>query len=278
MIIHVSGKTRRGKSSLVTAMVLDKYMKYYNSNYTNCCSYIKWQNKTYGRNLSLPPQRHVVCSNFDLTRKYPNMQSYQVSGYTFGAPNQFDADVKPLIPYGVYIFDECQRYWDSKEDRHLPPWVTQAFELSGQAYLTIYLISQRYIRLHPDIRAIVDLFIYVEESEHTFIVNGKKVKSDKFLPFGRLVKTEWKGREFEDEGDIEAYIKSKENKHLGKPFKYVFHGDIRKHYNPTNYAVNLEDLSKDYRYFDDVPLSTKRPASWDNYKKTLTKKDKKEVA
>lgn len=271
MIYHVSGKTRRGKTSFVVAYILTEYLKYFNDNYKNACDYIKFENKYYNTNLTLPPQRHVVSANFAIRRKYPTLESYPISGFEFGVPNKF-CKTKKLIPYGVYVFDECQKYWDSKNDKSLPPWVTQGFEWSGQLFIILFLISQRYIRLHPDIRAIVDKFIYIEKSTHTFLINGKKVKSDKFLKEGKLIKTEWTGGQFEYEGDIEAYIKSSENKKLGEPFKYEFKGDIRKHYNPNNYAVNMEDLDQDFNYVEYG--ATERPKEWDNFKKTGGKSGK----
>lgn len=279
MIIQVSGKTRAGKTSLVTAMVLNEYMRFRNAQYKASCKYTKFQNKKYNSNLTLPPQRHVVSANFDIYRRFPSMQSYPISGFEFGVPNKFQKSIKKLIPYGVYVFDESNRYWDSKDTRGLPPWVTQVFEWSGHINLTIFLITQRYIRLSPDIRGIVDTFIYVEKSIHTFIVNGKKVKSDKFIP-GKLIKTEWYGRSFEFEGELEAYLKHTEKfDNLGQPFYYSFDGDIRKHYNPTAYAVNMENLDNDFEYYDYDGVK-ERPTEWDDWKKKAKQetKSKEEVA
>ena len=192
------------------------------------------------------------------------MESYHISGFEFGVPHPKAPEVKKLIPYGVYAFDECQRYWDSKDNKSLPPWVSQAFELSGHIFLEIFLISQRYMRLHKDIRDIVDVFTYIEESEHTFVLNGKKVKSNIFIPNAQLIKTEWKGRQFDEDVEIEAYL-SKADKKAGRKFSYTFYGDIRNYYDPYNYSVDFDDDSKDYNYSSQ--LNDTKPASWDNYKK-----------
>ena len=272
MIIQVTGKTRAGKTSLVTAMVINEYMKFRNSQYQASCKYTKYENKAYGMNLTLPPQRHVVSANYDIYRKFPTMKNYPISGFEFGVPNKFQ-NVKRLIPYGVYVFDESNRYWDSKDTRGLPPWVTQVFEWSGHIFLIIFLITQRYIRLNPDIRGIVDKFIYVEKSIHTFKVGKHIVKSDKFIP-GKLIKTEWYGREFQYEGELEAYLKHTENLTVGEPFYYAFEGDIRKHYNPTAYAVNMENLDNDFDYYDYDGIK-ERPVEWDEWKKKA-KEEKKE--
>jgi hypothetical protein len=271
MITHVCGKPRRGKTSLVVAMILNEYMKYNNTNYKKACEYIKNQNKN-GAERTLPPQRHVVSANFNIYKRFPTLSSYPISGWEFGCPNPY-IYTKPLIPYGIYAFDEAQRYFDSKGDQRLPPWVTQAFELHGHIFLTMFLITQRYIRLNADIRDIVDRFIYVEKSVHTYIVDGHKVKSEKFLPYGRLIKTVWYGREFEDGDQIEDYVKK--NAKVGKAFKYEFEGDIKSHYNPYAYAVEMENLNNDFNYYD-FEL-TERPKEWSNYKKKLEPKKQEEM-
>lgn len=265
---HVNGKPRRGKTSYVVARVLNEDLKYINERYYLSCEYIKDQNKTLELKRSFPPQRHVVSANFKIKRIYPNMESYDISGFEFGVPNPY-CSVKPLIPYGVYVFDEAQKYFDSKGEKELPPWVTQAFEWRGHIFLKIYLISQRVMRLNVDIRDTVDIFTYIEKSTHTYIINGKKVNANKFLDYGKLIKTVWSGRRFESADEEVAYIKG--DKTLGEPFKYEFFGNIKEHYNPHNYAVNVEDLSKDFKYYD-YQLITNRPKEWDDYKKLITKK------
>lgn len=269
-LIHVTGDPRTGKSSYVVARNITDNMQYFNWRYSAACKYIKTQNKVKGITRTLPPQRHVVHSNMMIWRNYPSMSSYPMSGFEFGAPNKY-CKTRPFVPYGVYIFDEAQRYFDSKGDKELPPWVTQAFELHGHIYLEIYLITQRPVRLHKDVRAICKERIHIEMSEHTYLINGKYVKSDKFLDEGKLIKTVWYGRQFKSMGEHERYVESerKEDRELGKPFKYVFYGDIKSHYNPTAYAVEMEDLSQDFNYIDYG--ANDKPSAWLNYKKEMKK-------
>ena len=272
-IIHVTGDPRAGKTSYVVARNLTENMTYFNWRYRAACNHIKWRNKITGRTKALPPQRHVIFSNILIWRRYPNMSIYPMSGWEFGVPTDVCLQVKALVPYGVYIFDEAQEYFDSKGDKELPPWVTRAFERHGHIFLEIFLITQRPTRLNKDIRAIAREHIHIESSEHTYLVGKHKIKSDKFLDYGKLIKTVWHGRQFKTAGEHETYVdgKSKEDKSLGKPFKYVFHGDIRSHYNPTAYATEMEDLSKDYNYYDYT--ATDRPEAWDNWKKKVKKDD-----
>lgn len=278
--IHVTGNPRAGKTSYVVARIITENMQYFNWRYQSACSYIKAKNKTCGYSRSMPPQRHVVYSNINIWRRYPNMASYPFSGWEFGAPNQYCPYTRPLMPYGVYAFDEAQRYFDSKgEGRDLPPWVTQGVELSGHIFLELIFITQRPPRLHKDIRSICDERIHIEKSIHTFKIGKKTVKADKFLDTGKLIKTEWFGREFDSMGDHETYVDGgKDSEKLGRKFKYVFEGDIRNHYNPYQYALEMEDLNKDFEYLDN-PIR-QRPAEWSNYKKPTKaeKRDGKETA
>ena len=272
MIESVSGKRRTGKTSYVAARILSEDMLYYNERYEDAVSYIKSINKDEGFELTLPPQRHVVSANFDIVNRYPYMKNYPISGFEFGIPHPRAPEVKKLIPYGVYAFDEAQRYWDSKENKSLPPWVTQAFELSGHIFIDIYLISQRYMKIHRDIREIVDVFTYIEKSEHTYIVHGKMRKTNKFIPNGRLVKTKWIGRQFDDEFEIESYLNGT-NRKAGRYFTYEFYGDISQHYDPWSYRCDFEDDHKNFDYSSEI--KDERPASWDNYRKEQKKNESK---
>lgn len=274
-IIHITGLPRTGKSSLAVAMEINEDLTYFSWRYNSANKYIKEKNKTSKVIRALPPQRHVVFSNILMSRRFPTMFSYPMSGFEFGAPNPY-CKTRPFVPYAAYVFDEAQRYFDSKGDGALPPWVTQAFELHGHIFLKIILITQRPVRLHKDIRAICDIRIHVEESVHYYKIGKRTIKSNTFLDKGRLFKTIWYGREFRSASEHERYVDSerKEDKDLGKPFKYEFKGDIRSHYNPYAYAVEMEDLSKDFNYIDYGP--TERPAEWSNYKQQKKEKEKKE--
>ena len=275
-LIHITGDPRAGKTSLAVAEILTEDMGWFNWRYQSACKAIKERNKKRGLTHTMPPQRHVVSGNITIATHCPRMSIYPMSGWEFGCPNSY-CKTRPFIPYGVYIFDEAQRYFDSKgEGKELPPWVTQAFELRGHIFLKIILITQRPVRLHKDIRSVCSMRIHVEKSVHMYMIGKRKVKSREYLNEGKLVKTVWYARMFNSAGEHEAYVdgKDKESKHLGKAFKYVFNGDIKSHYNPYEYAVEMEDLSKDFNYVDYG--ATERPDEWSNYKKKARVKDGKE--
>lgn len=265
MLEIVCGKPGKGKTSYVVAHVINEEFWFNNPRYFKTLHYIKSLSNAYGINLTEPPERHAVTSNFDIYRMYPKMKNYEMSGWDFGIPNTHHPTTRQLIPHGLYVFDEAQKYFDSKNEK-LPPWVTQAFELRRHIGLDIYLMSQRYIRIHKDIREIADVFTYIDEITHTYLLpNGKKCKSHVLLPDGKIIETKWDFHQFENEGDLQRYIDGEKN--LGVKGKYKFIGDINEHYDTHSYAVALEDLSKDFEYHDLTDLNDERPATWDNYKK-----------
>ncbi len=255
MIIHISGKTRRGKTSLAVAMVMDYLTGVDDERYINSCNYIKNLQKQ-GYNVSLPPQHHIVSANINIEDKYPNVKAYKVSGFKLGLPLPEDlakedkfknVQTERLIPHGVYLLDECAKYYKYKE---LPPWVLRMYELSGQYFLLFLLISHRYIGINKDLRALIDKFIYVVESMHTYIVNGKTIKQRKYREDGKLIKTVWTYYEFEDEGDLEQFLQTttKEKSKIGKKCTYTFNGDIKSHYDPYNFKKAFENHPNDFSY------------------------------
>lgn len=266
------GKPRRGKTSCAVANIIDEDLKYCNDRYLSAKEYIETVNKNYNIELSLPPERHVVSANIDIYRKYPSMAAYKMSGFDFGVPNPHQK-TKRLIPFGVYVFDEAQKYFDSKGDYSLPPWVTQAFELRGHIFLKIILICQKPKRIHSDIRSVVDEFIWIEKSVHTYKIGRKFFKSEEFTNAGELVKTKWTGRRFTEESDLFAYLSGE--KHLGEKYEYIFYGNIKDHYDPYNFAGIFEDYSEDFAYYDESSTFGQKPESWSNYKKQNNGKGKK---
>ena len=265
-IIHVTGMPRHGKSSYVTARILNEDMTYFNSRYKKACAYIKFKNKQNGTSRALPPFRHVVYGNMFIYRKFPYMCMYPMSGWEFGAKNNVCPETLPIMTFGVYAFDEARKYFGSKSDnRDLPPWVVQAFEQHGHSHLKIFLITHRPEELNKDIRPLCEERIHIEKTTHYYKVGKAKVKSDKLLGYGKLYKTIWHGRQFDNLNDHENYVDGKD-KTAGKPYKYVFHGAINNHYNPTQFANEMEDNTKDFRYLSEK-MCNDRPNSWSNYKK-----------
>lgn len=272
-MIHVTGNPRHGKSSYVAARVLvEDIQNRGNERYKKFVKYLQQLAKR-GIIRSLPPYRHLVYGNLRIWKTRPFMCSYPMSGFEFGVPNKHCPQTKPLVKWGVYVFDEARKYFGSKSDnRDLPPWVVQAFEQHGHIFLKIFLITHRPEELNKDIRPLCDERIHIEKSWHYYKIGKQVVKSDKFLNHGRLFKTVWYGRQFDNLNDHENYVDGKD-KDAGKPYKYVFYGAINKHYNSTQFAEEVEDYDNDFRYLDD-DICDNRPESWSNYKKEEKRRKK----
>ena len=279
-IISVSGKTRRGKTSWVLASLLSELIGEDNERYVNCVEYLE-ELKRKGVEVTLPPQEHTISANIDFVNHFPDKKAYEVNGFDLGVPNDFHETLR-LMPYGTYILDEAQRYYMQDETKHLPPWVLMMFQISGQYYIKFILISQRYIWIHKDIRALVDLFVYILECKHKYKIGKKIITTDKLLKHGKLLSTTWWYKEFDDEAEIELYLKAsrKDKKNYGKSCKYTFKGDITQHYDRNNFQGIIENTSKDFRYFGASIWDFTKPDTWKNYKdvKDKEKKNGKKIA
>lgn len=250
MIIHISGKTRRGKTSLAVAMVMDMLTGVDSERYIEAVHYINNLQKQ-GKNVSLPPQPHVVSANINIVDQFPNRNAYFVDGRELGLQTD-GINTQRFIPYGVYVLDECAQYYNFKE---LPDYMVRMFEIHGQYFLYFILISHRYLGVNTRIRALVDKFLYVTDCMHTYIINGKKIKQRKYRDDGELVKTVWNYKEFEDESDLVQYLSatSDQKKNIGKNCTYTFNGDIKSHYDPYNFKAAFEDHPNDFSYRTSKP-------------------------
>ena len=265
-IIHISGKTRKGKTSMVVAMNIPLLNGTDDERYIESTNYIKVLQKQ-GEKVTLPPQNHVVSANIDIKDDYPNCKAYKVSGFNLALPAEDEngkelIPTERLIPYGVYILDECAKYYKYAK---LPPSVLRMFELHGHYFLQFYLISHRYIGVNKDLRALVDKFWYVIGCEHKYIINGKTVWRAKYIKNCEIIETRWTYIEFEDEGDLDLYLKSTstDKKHLGKKCTYTFKGDIRTHYDAYNYKEYFEKHPRNFTYSTDNNLDKiGEPKSW----------------
>lgn len=263
----VIGKPRSGKTSYVVAKIIEEDLTYLNARYESFCEYLKNYNKTHNKELSFPPEKHVVHANFEIFTQFPNMHSYTINGFEFGTKTQFQK-TKRLVPHGVYAFDECQRIWPSKNNFTLPPWVTDAFELRGHIDLKIYLIAQKLTKLHSDIRATVDVFTLIKKSIHTYLIDGKRVKTHKLLGYGNLLSTTFYGIHFEEEAQILKYLQDGTN--VGQSFIHTHKGSIDENYNPYSFEKEVTDNDDDFNFVNNV-VPNKRPKAWDTYKKELKK-------
>ena len=247
MITIIVGKRKRCKSGLSKMLVYDELSGRDKSRYYLAKKDIEELNKN-GGNLSLPPEAHVIFANDKTYTHFPDFHAYLFDPNKFAIPND-KYDTIRIMPHGTYIIDECHKYYNSKM-KEIDTFKIQAFEISGHYDVNIILIAHRIMQIHKDIRDLADRIIHVDDSEHTYIVNGKKVKSKPYLKLGELIKTEVWGREFDDVADAIAYAEStkRDKKKYGKDFDMVFKGNIRACYDLFNLKSVFEKTVKDFDY------------------------------
>lgn len=175
------------------------------------------------------PKDHLVYSDIFIHGSETSIRenvSYFSTGYRFGLPNDdFETD---YFPYGsTIIFDETRKYWPARKSMSGFEYggthdkVLEAFELSRQAGLDIYLIMQLPNQVDIQIRSQAHRVVAPESMDFQLV--GKKLKH---------IETIWKGKEFKSIEDYERCLHGEKVDY--SDFKYVFKGDIRECYD-TNF-------------------------------------------
>lgn len=217
MIVGICGLPRKGKTALLTYFAIQCMTT--NRRYTDCVNKIKELNAG-GFKFSLPPQKHVVYTNYDVIYKsydYGTKLSYKFNPYYMGMPNSQHPTLL-LAPYADIFITEGQRPLNSRMSFRLSDFVSQFYETGGHIGYNFYIDCQRLNLLDANVRELMELVIEVQSI--TFKENHN----------GEVVKTIWHTKNFNSCFDYDLYLSSGKKKG-GKSFKYVFNGDIKKYYN-----------------------------------------------
>jgi len=216
MITGICGLPRKGKTALLTYFALLKMVD--KSRYYDCKSKINELNAG-GYNFSLPTERHVVYSNYDIIFKSyecGTLHSYKFNPFYMGMPNSQHPTLL-LAPFADIFITEGQRPLNSRMSYLLSDFVSQYYETGGHIGYNFYIDCQRLNLLDANIRELMELVIEVQGIEY-------KEKN------GKCIKTIWTTKEFNSCFDYDLYLQSGKQKG-GKTRKYTFKGDIRKCYN-----------------------------------------------
>ena len=201
-IIAIIGKPRTGKTALVTLFGSNKMLDDSFDDYVDSKREIKSLNDGGFNYLEPPPSNHLVFSDYRISIN-KRLQSYYVDGFKIGLPNPF-FETMLIPPYSTLIFDEAQRYWNSRMSKYLREEVYHWFQLHGQNHYKIYMTCQRFETIDINIRALVDKIIVIEDL---------KIKEDKY---GRVKKMIWTTREFTSSDVAEQYCMQKDKKEISK--------------------------------------------------------------
>lgn len=217
MITIIYGKPRVGKTSYMTAR-LNEYA-FSEIRRKQIRAEIMQRNAN-GFSLSVP--KYSVATNYTAVfRKfgYTARPSVVINPYCLGFKND-SVDTYFLPPYTAIGIMEGQRYFNSRNFKKFPDWVSRFYELHGHNYLDIFIDTQRPNLIDTNIR---ELACFVEIIEKVDTVNGCKwycryIDSEfervRYNDSGRTDKNFFTEFEFEIDYNVFSLYDSRESKPL----------------------------------------------------------------
>ena len=205
-ITIIVGKPGAGKTLFATNVVVDKLINSFDD-YIRAKREIKRLKNGGYRYLDNPPQRHLCYADYEV-KINSKLKAYSLDGFKFGLPNPY-FETQFIPPYATLVFDEAQRYYDSRNAKSLRPEVYNAFQIHRQNHYNIILVCQRLANIDVNIRALADKVIVIDEL---------KTKTDEY---GRIKNITWITREFEAPDVAEDYCNKKDNPEFAKLGKKV---------------------------------------------------------
>ena len=236
MITIIFGEPGAGKTSLLAYFLKQIYRRQGDRLLNECRDRIAEENKTREKPLTLPNEPPIFC---DFAVKFlvgyeKEYSPYFINGYYFGVEN--GKMPTQYVPPGSKIFlSEAQRYFDSRRSATFPDHVSRAFEMHRHFGLDIYLDAQREGLIDLNIRGLCKRFIEVRKAEHEKTATG------------RIVKTTFFCREFDDLISVEQYLSGGSNAY--RETTYVNRGNIFRSFDSFNHQNDfIPGKGRDYRY------------------------------
>lgn len=143
-------------------------------------------------------------------------EPYILNPYYMGTVNS-KLDTQYLPPYSQIFISEMQTYADSRKSITFPPQMSALFAKRRHFKYEIYMDGQRGVFIDKKVRELCDRIIEIQEQEH--------VRDE----FRRIVKTNWRVREFEGYEAYEDYLERKGVCYIEKTYEYE--GNVFKIYN-----------------------------------------------
>ncbi len=189
--------------------------------------------------LSLP-EKVPVFANFEMLFNMGYEETYSpyfLDEEYFGLPNM-DKLVAPVPPYSIIAFQEMDDEYESRS-RNVAKSVAGLYNKRRHFGLEIFMDLHRVMILDSIIRDVTDVFIEIQRQEHEYNFAG------------RIIKTSWYCREFNDSKEILRYINTNGKEGAYKETVYTHTGDIFKCYNTQSCAKDF--LPKDGEDFVYLP-------------------------
>lgn len=166
----IFGPRGRGKDLLCTYFAIQKML--YGSEDTYQSKRIVDEYNSMGFNFSTDYD-HLLYANYDINCRgtfCPNRSSYVFSPYRLGLYDpKHDTDILP--PLVLAIITEAQRIFNSYVSKKFRDSFCAYFETSRHWGIDFILNCQRPILICPNVRELVDEFMYIEKLEHDYDIH-----------------------------------------------------------------------------------------------------------
>ncbi len=255
MITIVFGKPGSGKTAYMTADAVG-YMN-------NSAACLKLLEDSRSQIVALQsftmPEVSPVYSNYPITVPYGygrQRVSYYVDGFHLGFDN-LNVPVLHLPPSSRIYLAEAQRYYNSRNSKDFPEWVSRYFEEHRHYGLNIMLDVQRPGLIDVNIRELCERFVEVLELKH------EKDES------GNIVTTTFVLREYTDWKFVEKSLAGDEN--VGQLIAERFEGNVFEHYKSKSYFdvfLPASDSNFDYVVHPVGDNAAVRELAWQLYGQT----------
>lgn len=235
MITIIYGEPGMGKTALLTHFLIESYEQEGADVLQQCIEQIDQYNMDYARRFSYPDQapyytNYDVCVHLGYQSYF---EPYFINPFYLGMPTK-GIDVQHVAPVSRVFLSEVQKYYDSRQSKTFPEWVSRLYEQHRHFGMEMYLELQRADLVDLNIRRLCKRFIKVCGIEH---------KKDKV---GEIYKSIFRCHETYSLTDYELYQSGS-----GKFTEtvYVHEGNIFENYNSYSSASEfLPPEGEDFSY------------------------------
>ena len=239
MIHIIFGAPGSGKSTYNTFLLTKEYWEQGSKLLQRTCEKIDKVNAERGLQLA-KPTRPPIYSDFEVkiqTGWNSYFTPFYIDGYRLGFENP-DVDVINVAPGAKVHLSEVQRYYDSRKSGTFPQWVSNFYEMHRHFDTDIIMDLQRPGLVDRNIRDICRKFTEVQKMTHDYD------------DLGRIVRTHFRLREFENFAQVEEYLTNPEAKNYAVNNE-TYEGNIFKCFESCTYFDKfLPPNGKNFDYLE----------------------------
>ena len=238
--IVVIGDAGAGKTSWIVAQLKYKIRTEGMRRQKQSTAMIEVFNRTRMKPLT-PPDKFPFYTNFDTQFKIGYEKIYKpyfLDEEYFGLPNKGKL-VVPVVPCSVIAFQEMDDAYNSRERGKMAESVSGMYNKRRHWLIDIYADLHKLMIMDSVIRTVADKVVEIQRSVHEKNFAGK------------IIKTTWYCREFDDIKQAQLYVNSDGKEGVYRETVYVNEGDIFKCFDTHSCA--REFLPKDGEDFIYLP-------------------------